>query len=154
MCNNSVQNSNKRSILLCCTKERVWVNKPKAKSTRQLNSSETLMTIAEWGRREARSKSRGHSYFITKVFGRKETETKINLDLGVFYEPLREDLRGKRFSLSVCLSVCLSACGLVSATQRSVQLQSSSVSKILNKSCRSSMGFKIISVVFTFYKKV
>ena len=64
------------------------------------------MTIVEWGRREARSKSRGHSYFITKVFGRKETKTKINLDLGVFYEPLREALCGKRFHLSVCL--CLS----------------------------------------------
>jgi len=105
MCKNSVENSNTRSVLLCRTKERVWVNKAKEKSTRRLNSSETLMTIVEWGRREARTKSRGHSYFITKVFCRKETKTKINLDLGVFYEPLREDLCGKRFSLSVCLSV-------------------------------------------------
>jgi len=82
-------------------KGKVWVNKPKAKSTRRFNSSETLMTTVEWGRREARSKSRVHSYFITKVFGRKETKTKINLDLCVFYEPLRKDLCGKRFSLSV-----------------------------------------------------
>jgi len=82
-----------------------------------------MTVLVEWGRREACSKPRDYSYFITKVFGRKETKNKINQDLGVFYELLNEALCGKRFRLSVCLSIC----GLVSATQRFVQLQSSSV---------------------------
>ena len=96
----------KELILLYRTMERILFNKPKAKWTRQIISSETVMTVVvEWRRREACSKPRDHSYFITKVFRRKETETKINPDLGVFYELLNEALCGKCFRLSVCLSM-------------------------------------------------
>jgi hypothetical protein len=52
--------------------------------------------------RETWSEPCGYSYFITKVFSRKETKVKINLDLNVFYELIKVALFGKRFRLAVC----------------------------------------------------
>jgi hypothetical protein len=63
-----------------------------------------MTVVVEWGRREACSKPRDYFYFITKVSGRKETETKINLDSGVFYELLNEVYVANAY---VCPSICL-----------------------------------------------
>jgi hypothetical protein len=45
---------------------------------RNINDSSSVQQRETWG------EPRDYSYFITKVFSRKETKVKINLDLNVF----------------------------------------------------------------------